>query len=213
MLLLRLILRITGFNLEEFAQYLDVSQNTVYEWFQTGVISDQDKGLIANKFSFPLVYFSVSLKDKEVYEVVYATIAQHWKKSSLSEEAIMDGLCRAYNPFTGEVFDSDHILNHPEVKKLMCQIKNKYYKFGTDVSYQDLSREQKITFHKLKEWRMGKSIQEGYDAAYMVFTDKELYNIVCANIEDKEDLLGVKGFGSKKYLKYGDDIYHILMAS
>ena len=44
----------------------------------------------------------------------------------------------------------------------------------------------------------------------MVFTDKELINIITSNTNKKEDLLSVKGIANKKYDKYGDDIFYIL---
>ena len=54
------------------------------------------------------------------------------------------------------------------------------------------------------------TVKEGFFSAYMVFTDKELINIITSNTNKKEDLLSVKGIANKKYDKYGDDIFYIL---
>ena len=57
---------------------------------------------------------------------------------------------------------------------------------------------------------MDKTHEEGYFSAYMVFNDRELINIITANVTKKEDLLGISGVGKIKYEKYGNDIYDIL---
>ena len=45
----------------------------------------------------------------------------------------------------------------------------------------------------------------------MVFTNKELVNITLAKITKKEDLLKVKGIKERKYSKYGEELYNLLM--
>ena len=57
---------------------------------------------------------------------------------------------------------------------------------------------------------MQKTEEEGFFSAYMIFTNSELINIICANIVNKEDLLSVKGIGNIKYTKYADELFHIL---
>ena len=44
----------------------------------------------------------------------------------------------------------------------------------------------------------------------MVFTDKELINIILADIKRKENLRRVKGIGDIKYNKYSDELFDIL---
>lgn len=61
----------------------------------------------------------------------------------------------------------------------------------------------------LKEYRFQVSRKEGIKA-YMVFTDKELLDLVELKPKDKEELLNIKGFGQKKVDKYGDEIIKIL---
>ena len=129
----------------------------------------------------------------------------------IEEDDILEGLANGYNPFTGEIFDENHILNNELVKKTIKKIKNKYHKFGVDnIEIEDLSNQQKEMFDKLKKWRINTTVKEGFYGAYMVFTDKELMNIVCATINEKEDLLSIKGIGEIKYEKYGDALFKIL---
>ena len=66
-------------------------------------------------------------------------------------------------------------------------------------------------FKRLKKWRKKKSIEENVPA-YMVFTNKELVNITLAKIIEKEDLLKVKGIKERKYSKYGEELYNLLMS-
>lgn len=69
---------------------------------------------------------------------------------------------------------------------------------------------KKSLFDKLNEWRINKSREEGYNSAYIVFSDDALLNLVCGNIRKKEDLLSIKGIGKIKYNKYGEEVYKIL---
>ena len=95
--------------------------------------------------------------------------------------------------------------NIDEVKNTLVKIRNKYCKVSKDIEYADLSSKQKRMYDVLKEWRMNKTEEEGFFSAYMVFTNSELINIICANIVNKEDLLSVKGIGNIKYSKYADN--------
>ena len=65
-------------------------------------------------------------------------------------------------------------------------------------------------FEELRKWRWDKTKELKYYNAYIVFTDKELINIVTSNIKRKEDLLHVQGIGEKKYQNYGDEIFEII---
>ena len=55
-----------------------------------------------------------------------------------------------------------------------------------------------------------KTKEKKYYNAYIVFTNKELINIILANIKRKEDLRYVSGIGPKKYSEYSDEIYEII---
>lgn len=240
MLIIQMLIKITGFTQNEFANYINVSRATVNYWLKGEPISSASKRLICEKFDFPITYFDISLDENiEVYRIIYATLYKSWEKLNQNEEEnriekilnqieiddktvnsrgieeidIIDGLCNGYNPFTGELYEENHILNNPEVKNTLVKIRNKYFKVSTDIEYSDLSNKQKQLYDALKEWRMEKTQEEGFFSAYMVFTNSELINIICANIVNKEDLLSVKGIGNIKYSKYADEIFEIITES
>lgn len=240
MLIIQMLMKITGFTQEEFANYVGVSRATVNYWLKGEEMSSTSKRMISEKFCFPTSFFDVSLDENiEVYKIIYSTLYKNWISSnensnedkitkilneleydektinirSIDENDIIDGLCNGYNPFTGEVYNDDHILNNPEVKNTLVKIRNKYFKISKDIEYADLSSKQKRMYDILKEWRMNKTEEEGFFSAYMVFTNSELINIICANIVNKEDLLSVKGIGNIKYSKYADDLFEILKES
>lgn len=241
MLILEMIIKITGWTQEDLANYLGVSRVTINYWLNGSDISATSKRLISEKFGIPINYFDTSLDENiEVYKIIYSTLYEKInsiiKKDEdddkskildilnrididdatiynrdLDEDDIIDALSKGYNPFTGEVFDENHILNNPLVKKTINKIKDKYYKFAsTIVEYDDLSSDEKNLYNKLKKWRMNKTQEEGYYSAYIIFSNKELINIVCANVKEKEDLLKIKGIGKIKYEKYGDELFELL---
>ena len=132
-------------------------------------------------------------------------------EETVSEYEIIEGLVNGYNPYTGEVFDENHILNDDNIHMFLFNIKNKYFKYGNkNLTIDDLSNTQYKLFEELRKWRKDMTVKEGFFSAYMVFTDKELINIITSNTNKKEDLLSVKGIANKKYDKYGDDIFYIL---
>nr|WP_278184589.1 NERD domain-containing protein [Desulfofarcimen acetoxidans] len=69
------------------------------------------------------------------------------------------------------------------------------------------SREQLA--QELKEFRLLKSREEKI-AAYMIYSNEEMENLISAYPTNKEELLKVKGFGLKKVEKYGEHILKIL---
>jgi len=132
------------------------------------------------------------------------------EKYEFSESEIIEGLVNGYDPFTGEVFDERHILNNEIVKNIMQRLKtNQKYGFS-NITKEDLNSEQLELFENLRKWRREKYIEEGYFNAYIVFNDRELFNIILANIKRKEDLKKVKGIGEIKYNKYADDLFSII---
>lgn len=132
----------------------------------------------------------------------------------ITEEEILDGLSNGYDPFTGEVLSDKHLLNNPKVKELF-KILNKLYlnKSKMISSKEDLNKEEKELFEELRKWRWEKTKEKKYYNAYIVFTNKELINIILANIQRKEDLKLVSGIGPKKYAEYGDEIFEIIKES
>jgi len=239
MLIIKMIMRITNFTQQQLADFLNVSRVTVNYWLKGENISLESKKTICEKFNIPLSYFDISLEENiEIYKIIYATINNNWHTLNIkeidkideilnevesdsktniikvSENDIINGLVYGYNPFTGEMFEENHILNNQEVKKLLTEIKNKYYKFEQkNIEKEDLNKEQKELFNKFKKWRKEKMEEEGFFSAYMIFNNQELINIIYNEIYKKKDLLGIKGIGLKKYEKYGDDIFDILKVS
>ena len=64
-------------------------------------------------------------------------------------------------------------------------------------------------FNKLKEWRLDKSKKLG-KAAYLIFHDSTLIEISNANINQKTDLMHIKGIGPSKIKDFGDEIINII---
>ena len=131
--------------------------------------------------------------------------------NDVSQEDILIGLCNAYNPFTGEVFNDTHILNNQKVKDLLKELKHLYEnKSKFNLSKEDLNDEDKKLFEELRKWRWDKTMENNYFNAYIVFSDRELINIILAKINKKEDLLSVYGIGKTKYKMYGEELFDII---
>lgn len=64
---------------------------------------------------------------------------------------------------------------------------------------------QLLLLKKLKEWRKAKADENGIPP-YLVATNGELKSVVLAAPETLEALKNIRGFGSKKVDKYGQDI-------
>lgn len=132
---------------------------------------------------------------------------------NLSDIEMLDGLANGYNPFTGEIFEDEYLLNHPKIRNLLMNIYSDYKEGKLSVKKESLDKKQKELFEELRKWRLSKTFEEGYRNAYMVFSDRELINIILANIKNKEDLINVKGIGNIKYDKYADELYEIIMTN
>jgi superfamily II DNA helicase RecQ len=72
-----------------------------------------------------------------------------------------------------------------------------------------LSPEQEQKFNNLKQWRNDRAAQDGLPP-YMIAHNDSLRQIACAEIENQEDLISIKGFGEKRAQKYGEQIIQIL---
>lgn len=238
MFILNMLLRITGFTQEGLANYLDVSRASINSWLaDDSSMTETSKRNIAEKFQFPVSYFDIDLEqDIKYYKLIFSTIFDNWKRIkkcdivenekinkindilneveldyniNLTEREILDGLINGYDPFTGELFPNTHILNRVEVRNLISKLNNTKYN-NYKLSKEDLDEDEKKLFEELRKWRKDMYFKEGFFHAYMVFTDRELINIITANIETKEDLRNVKGIGDIKYKKYADDLYSII---
>ena len=132
----------------------------------------------------------------------------------ITEEEILDGLSNGYDPFTGEVLSDKHLLNNPKVKELFKTLNKLYLNKSKMISSkEDLNKEEKELFEELRKWRWEKTKEKKYYNAYIVFTNKELINIILGNVQRKEDLKLVSGIGPKKYAEYGDEIFEIIKES
>jgi superfamily II DNA helicase RecQ len=65
-------------------------------------------------------------------------------------------------------------------------------------------------YQRLKTWRKTKAEEEKLPA-FWIFTNTTLEEIVKKHPKTKEDLLKVKGFGQKKFEKYGQAILEIVL--
>ena len=183
-------------SLNENIEYYKVVYSVLYKNLKQYIdtksesISDKDKILdIINR---------IEIDDKSIYE------------KDITDDDIVDGLINGYNPFTGEVLNKNHILNNPRVKEIISRIKLNNKVSSESMTYDDLNSKQQRLFDELREWRLKIMHKEGYSGAYLIFSDKTLINIVCSKIEKKQDLLHIKGIGTNKYQKYGEDIYNIV---
>ncbi len=183
-------------SLNENIEYYKVIYSVLYKNLK--LYKKDDSKEISDKEKVLDILNRIETEDKTIY------------CKDISDSDIIDGLINGYDPFTGEVFDDNHLLNNPRVKEVISRIKiiNKYS--NGEMEYNELDYNQKALFNKLKSWRLDRMHKEGYIGAYLIFNDKTLINIVCSNIVKKEDLLNVKGIGINKYKKYGEDIYDLI---
>ncbi|MGB7605932.1 MAG: NERD domain-containing protein [Lutisporaceae bacterium] len=69
--------------------------------------------------------------------------------------------------------------------------------------------EETAVYKALKEYRLNTSRKENIKP-YLVYNNDEMESIICVNPKTKADLLTCKGFGEKKFEKYGNSILEIL---
>lgn len=69
--------------------------------------------------------------------------------------------------------------------------------------------EETAVYKALKEYRLNTSRKENIKP-YLLYNNDEMEAIICANPKTKADLLTCKGFGEKKFEKYGNSILEIL---
>ena len=183
-------------DLNQNIEYYKLVYSTIYEnWSRINANRDKDD--------------SVSSKIDEILNKIDSDLTPTLYEE-IGDMEILEGLANGYNPFTGEILDKNDILNNPNVKETLQKLLKCYVNGSFGLTKEDLNDDQLKLFEELRSWRMNKTIDEGYYHAYMVFNDSELINIITADIEKKEDLLNVKGIGTIKYNKYGNDVYNIL---
>ena len=65
-------------------------------------------------------------------------------------------------------------------------------------------------YQKLKTWRKAQAEEEKLPA-FCIFSNQVLEGIVKKRPQIKEELLNIKGFGEKKFEKYGKQILEIIL--
>jgi superfamily II DNA helicase RecQ len=73
----------------------------------------------------------------------------------------------------------------------------------------DLSNEEGLVYNALKQWRNDIAIRTRLQG-YMICNNSELVTIAKTRPKTLEDLGKIKGFGSRKLMKYGDDVLALL---
>lgn len=66
-------------------------------------------------------------------------------------------------------------------------------------------------YQKLKTWRKAQAEEEEKLPAFCIFSNQVLESIVKKRPQIKEELLNIKGFGEKKFEKYGKQILEIIL--
>ncbi len=64
----------------------------------------------------------------------------------------------------------------------------------------------------LKKYRLDKSREENVKA-YIIFTDKQMNDLIENKVSTKVDFLKINGFDESRYAKYGEDIINILKSN
>jgi superfamily II DNA helicase RecQ len=75
-----------------------------------------------------------------------------------------------------------------------------------------LTFEEERMYDRLKTWRTAKAEEIGM-AAHLICSNSDLINVARKRPADKAALLIVRGFGSQKVARYGDDILMVVNGS
>ena len=67
----------------------------------------------------------------------------------------------------------------------------------------------KELFNILRNWRKDRALKEGIKP-YIIFSDSTLIQISNVVPKNKEELLGIRGMGEKKYEKFGEELLDII---
>lgn len=84
-------------------------------------------------------------------------------------------------------------------------------KIETPIQLENLSQNEQTIFNHLKKWRSEKAEQSGLKN-FMICHNSELINIVIKKPNSISQLKLIKGFGTVKAEKFGDDIISLLNA-
>ena len=131
-------------------------------------------------------------------------------------------LYKPYYLFNDETL-SELVLKKPKTKDELFAVKGfgetRYAQCGEDIitiiKNDDVLLDEKSQTNndelikKLKSYRMKKSIDENVKP-YLIFNNAEMEDLILKMPKTKEELLNVKGFGTVKVDKYGDELIYIL---
>jgi superfamily II DNA helicase RecQ len=95
--------------------------------------------------------------------------------------------------------------DRPQTQQSSAQSVSKLF-FPVDT---ELSEDEKRVYETLKDWRQGKADAQGVPS-YLVAGNAELITISKVRPQNLDDLIKIRGFGSHKVAKYGDDIIALL---
>ena len=230
-----MLLKISEYSYKDLSAFLGIPEQILKGALYGNELSNSYKKIICDRLKIDIGCFDMGLDENElVYQELYKELYDKFvsillefrirkekiekildrvkfESTNLNVE-ILNYLCEGINPYTKENFESNHILNDTRVKMLMVNIRNKYLLNGDkNIDLNLLTSNQKNLYEKLRKWRNNKAREENYFKSYYVFTNKELLNIVLANIQTRRDLKNVKGIGKIKYEKYADEIYSIIL--
>lgn len=125
----------------------------------------------------------------------------------------------ALNAFMGEVAVSDVrtglITGQTNFWSIVVMYEEKAeLKTETSNSLEDapLTFEQQRMYDRLKTWRAAKAEETGM-AAYLICSNSDLMGVARKRPTDKAGLLLVKGFGSQKIARFGEEILSVVNGS
>ena len=165
-----------------------------------------------NEIIFSLVYY-LSKIEAEDY------IGQEDIEEELQEFMIEVELKqRLFNYLITHEFDMREFLSYKykllalgeklELKSYIAFVKNLSQLTQKQETPKDLELDD--LYQKLKTWRKAQAEEEKLPA-FCIFSNQVLENIVKKRPQIKEELLNIKGFGEKKFEKYGKQILEIIL--
>jgi len=127
---------------------------------------------------------------------------------------IMIALSDGVNPMTGEIYGKDSPYRDKNVSAALVYAADslsKQVKLTKQDEPEQLSIDDEILYEMLRSWRLRYS--KRYDMRlYHIFSNESLRLISYYKPKDEEQLIKIKGVGTKKAKKYGDDIFEIINA-
>ncbi len=78
-----------------------------------------------------------------------------------------------------------------------------------NVEYEFKNEQEKLIYEELKKWRNARAEKEGIPP-YIIFTNKQLKDIVKIKCDTQESLKNISGIGESKSGKYGKEVIEIV---